>query len=238
MKFLKNVSFAIAVLMVSIYVTTVCVYAAPDKKAPDKKVEQTGYIYLGDSRFVGMNRYVHIDEMENTFVVAKTGEGLSWLRTTAAGKIEEIMESNADIDNWVIITGLGINDYWNAENYIDYYDTMDDVQWILVSVNPVEKDKCAAHGYDYSKLSEGITSFNDQLMETDYQYIDVYTAMMGEGFSTVDGVHYKKETYQFIYDTIKRYLDMQQMEDQTALNRDAHDSFLTSLIFYLLCYIF
>lgn len=208
MKFLKNMLLAAAVLMVSMWASTVCVYAAPDDEA-----EQTGYIYLGDSRFVGMNRYIHIDEMENTFVVAKVGKGLSWLENTAAGKIKEIMRSNADIDNWVIITGLGINDYWNAAKYIDYYDTMDDVQLILVSVNPVEKDRCDTHGYDYGKLSEGIASFNDKLMETDYQYIDVYTSMMEEGFATVDGVHYKKDTYQFIYDTIKLYLDMQQTEN-------------------------
>lgn len=209
MKFLKNLLLATAALMVSLCISTVCVYAAPDNEG-----EQTGYIYLGDSRFVGMNKYVHIDEMENTYVVAKVGKGLSWLENTAAGKIKEIMGSNADIDNWVIITGLGINDYWNAGRYIDYYDTMEDVQLILVSVNPVEKDKCDAHGYDYGKLSEGVTSFNDKLMETDYPYIDVYTAMMDEGFSTVDGVHYKKETYQFIYGTIKLYLDMQQTENQ------------------------
>ena len=210
MKFLRNMLLATTVLMISMCVSTVCVYAVP---AHDHEAEKTGYIYLGDSRFVGMNKYIHIDEMENMFVVAKTGKGLSWLRNTAADKMEEIMESNADIDDWVIITGLGINDHWNAEKYIDYYDTMDDVQLILVSVNPVEEDKCDAHGYDYGKLSEGIIAFNDKLMETDYQYIDVYTAMMEEGFSTVDGVHYKKETYQFIFDTIKLYLDTQQTEN-------------------------
>ena len=208
MKFLKNTLLAAVALIVCMCASKVCVYAAPDHEA-----EQTGYIYLGDSRFVGMNSYIHIDEMENTYVVAKVGKGLSWLRNSAVGKIEEIMGSNADIDNWVILTGLGINDYWNVMKYIDYYDTMDDVQLILVSVNPVEKDKCDAHGYDYSKLSEGVTSFNAKLMETDYQYIDVYTAMMDEGFSTVDGVHYKEETYQFIYDTIKLYLDMQQTKN-------------------------
>ena len=208
MKFLKNLLLAAAVLIVSMCASTVCVCAAPDHE-----VEQTGYIYLGDSRFVGMNRYIHIDEMENTFVVAKVGKGLSWLESTASGKIEEIIRSNANIDNWVVITGLGINDYWNAAKYIDYYDTLEDVQLILVSVNPVEKDKCDAYGYDYDKLSEGIIEFNDKLMETDYQYIDVYTAMMDEGFSTVDGVHYKKETYQFIYDTIKLYLDTQLTEN-------------------------
>ena len=208
MKFIKNVLFVTAVLMVSMCVSTVYVYAAPDYGTG-----QTGYIYLGDSRFVGMNKYIHIDEMENTFVVAKVGEGLSWLKNTAAGKIDEIMGNNTDIDNWVIITGLGINDYWNASKYIDYYDTMDDVQLILVSVNPVEKDKCDAHGYDYGKLSEGIITLNDRLMETGYRYIDVYSAMMDEGFSTIDGVHYKKETYQFIYDIIRLYLDMQQTEN-------------------------
>lgn len=168
---------------------------------------QTGYIYLGDSRFVGMNNTIHMDEMENTFVVARVGQGLRWLEDVAEDEIHDIIEENPEIDDWIIITGLGINDYWNIDKYIEYYDNIDYAQLVLVSVNPVEKSKCDIYGYNYTDLSKGAVMFNEKLKETEYPYIDTYTTMIDNGFSTSDGVHYTSTTYQFIYDAIDLYLN-------------------------------
>ena len=178
------------------------------KASACKAPMQTGYIYLGDSRFVGMNNVIHMDEMDYTFTVAKVGQGLRWLEDVAEDEIKDIIAGNPEIDNWIIITGLGINDYWNIDRYIEYYDSIDYADIILVSVNPVEKSKCDVYGYNYSDLSKGAIMFNDKLKETDYPYIDTYSPMIDEGFSTVDGVHYTKDTYQFIYGGINLYLDM------------------------------
>lgn len=35
--------------------------------------ESIGYIYIGDSRFVGMNSYLNLED-DNVFVVAKVGQ--------------------------------------------------------------------------------------------------------------------------------------------------------------------
>lgn len=166
-----------------------------------------GYIYLGDSRFVGMNSAVDLDSKENTFVVAKVGEGYKWLIDHAQYEVKHIVEDNKDIDRWVLISGLGVNDLRNIDKYISFYDTLEDMDVFLVSVNPVEKVGCDRYHYDYNSLSTGMVSFNDRLKETDYQYIDTYSYMMEDGFATRDGVHYINETYEKIYNYIVDFIN-------------------------------
>lgn len=162
----------------------------------------SGYIWLGDSRFVGMNNHIHMDEEDNNWVVAKVGQGLSWLEDTAQDEIDTIIEDNPQIDEWHIITNLGVNDYHNIGKYIDYYDSMEDVDIILVSVNPVEYSKYIRCGGTCKSIRRGISTFNEKLQETDYTYIDTYTDLQDNGFSTVDGLHYTKSTYEYIYNAI------------------------------------
>lgn len=169
------------------------------------KDDTVGYIYLGDSRFVGMNKAVDIEQEDNQFVVAKVGQGYKWLQDTAIDEIDEII-SNNDFDRWVLITGLGVNDLRNIDKYIDYYDSVDNMQVVLVSVNPVEKSGCDKYGYDYSGLSNGMVKFNDKLQDTGYPYIDTYDYMIENGFSTRDGVHYTNDTYEEIYGFIREYI--------------------------------
>lgn len=158
-----------------------------------------GYIYLGDSRFVGMNNACHMDEEENTWVVAKVGEGLKWCKDKAIPEIEDIVESNPDIDGWYIISGLGVNDSYNIDRYLEFYNTLDDYNLILVSVNPMEQSKCDKWGYNYRGLTAGANKFNQKLKQSDYEYIDVSSYLLKEGFSTVDGVHYTVNTYEDIF---------------------------------------
>lgn len=200
--------FTCVVALIACFIPMLSVHAKNNEETP-----RVGYIYLGDSRFVGMNKFIHMDEMDDTFVVAKVGQGLSWLKKTAIKDINLIMATEKDIDEWVIITGLGVNDLGNIDKYIDYYDSLEDVTLILVSVNPVNKTKCDKYGYDYSGLSKGMQTFNKKLQETDYEYIDTYTELFDNGFSTVDGVHYTESTYIQIYDIIEEYLDSRSESD-------------------------
>lgn len=180
--------------------------------------EKVGYIYLGDSRFVGMNKYCNIDEEENTWVVAKVGQGLKWMKETALPEIEEIVNNNSDITEWFLITGLGVNDLGNIDKYIEVYDDLDGFEIILVSVNPMEKSKADKWGYDYNGLSPKIVKFNEKLLETSYQYIDVYNDLIENGYKTVDGLHYDKETYKYIYSIINSYMKGGESEDEESLS--------------------
>ena len=154
----------------------------------------TGYIFVGDSRFVNMNSVCGISKKENLFMVAKVGEGYSWFNETALQQIKRITSSSL-FDKWKLIICLGINDLGNCEKYVKKYETLkDDYDIVLVSVNPVEH---------YGNLSnEGIDKFNSALKTLSLPYIDTFNLLLSTGYSTSDGLHYKEDTTKKIYNGI------------------------------------
>jgi len=174
----------------------------------EQPVEQSkGYIWLGDSRFVGMNNACHMDEEDNNWVVAKVGKGLKWCIDDAMPEIEDIVQDNPDITEWVLISGLGVNDSYNVKSYMEFYDSLDGFDLILLSVNPMEKSKCEKYGYDFGSLQRGADTFNNVLTDSDYTVVDTSGYMYELGFSTVDGIHYTKDTYETIYSFICSFLE-------------------------------
>lgn len=162
-----------------------------------KEDEVNGYIYVGDSRFVGMNSACNIDSEDNTFVVAKISQGYSWLVSSAIYEIDSIVSSNKDITKWNIVIGLGVNDLGNISNYLEEYQRLsDNYNLFVVSVNPVEY-----HSYINNS---NIIKFNNELKSLDnIMYIDTYSSLISKGFSTKDGIHYTDETYENILSYIK-----------------------------------
>lgn len=162
----------------------------------DSHINTTGYIFLGDSRTVGLNNACDIQDIENVWVVAKVGEGYRWLKNTAENEIESIVDSNKYITDWVLVSNLGVNDLDNIGNYKSWYtDILDDFDLKIVSVNPVDGE--------YSYMSKDIMSFNNSIEKfcslNGVDYIDSYSNL---DFSTVDGLHYTKSTYSDIEDYI------------------------------------
>ncbi len=162
---------------------------------------KTGYIFIGDSRFVGMNDACGISDTENRFVIAMIGEGYDFLVNTALQEAEDIVNENSDITNWKYIVCLGVNDLYNVNKYIDKYNELKStVDLVLVSVNPIE--------YHSSITNENIDEFNNKIKNIEgIQYIDTNYTLCTEGFSTVDGIHYTSDTYKLIYNTINTYLE-------------------------------
>ncbi len=148
-------------------------------------------VFIGDSRFVGMNNAVSMDD--NYECIAKVGAGYDWLISTAIPALEELVSSDTEVDECVIVLGLGVNDTYNIDEYIDAYnELLSEYTVYVVSVNPVEE------GSEF--VSNGqIRSFNDKLLELDIDYIDCYSYLIDTGFETVDGVHYTADTYKKIY---------------------------------------
>lgn len=177
--------------------TARCANIESDAVVPDNYIY--GYIYLGDSRFVGMDSSCGISEKNNTFVVAKTSMGYNWLRETAEDEIKNIMSENPDITKWVIISGLGVNDLGNAKNYISEYERLLSSDWAncdfyFLTVNPVEY-----HSYI---TNEDIESFNTSVEDAGFKTIDSYSVLNQIGYSTLDGVHYDNTTYEKISNII------------------------------------
>jgi hypothetical protein len=158
--------------------------------------ETVGYIFIGDSRFVGMNNYCNIEENENNYVIAKVGEGYNFLINNAIQQAEEIEQENTDVEHWKYIICLGINDLGNIDKYIETYNELSLTKDLyLVSVNPIEY-----HSYI---TNDSVKSFNDQLKSIEnIHYIDSYASLIENGFSTVDGIHYTNDTYDDIYNII------------------------------------
>lgn len=153
---------------------------------------ETGYIFLGDSRTVGMDNAVGLSDMDDTFVVAECGMGCDWMVKTGFPEIEEIMEGHPEYEDWILVTNLGINDVCSgAGQYLDAYEQLpDDVAVYLVSVNPC-KDR-------YAYLNGDVERFNKELEESEFYYIDTWSVLNDKGFDTRDGLHYDRRTYELI----------------------------------------
>ncbi len=156
---------------------------------------RTGYIFLGDSRTVGMNDAVQIED-DNKFVVAKVGEGYKWMVETGLMDAADIIEENPKINNWVLISNFGVNDLYNVDSYIDAYEQISEIMPVyVVSVNPCKGS--------YDELNSEIDSFNEKMKNLDcVTYVDTCTALRNDGFSSSDGLHYGAETYNKIYDMV------------------------------------
>lgn len=161
---------------------------------------ETGYILVGDSRFVQMKYVFDIDEYDNCYIVCKSAMGLNWLKNDAIKQIYEIIEDNQDIGKWVILSNLGVNDVHNASKYLEFYDSIntENIDIILMSVNPA--------GENYPKMNEKIQAFNEIIKNSDYQYLDTNSALKKDGYEAPDGIHYTKETYRYIFDMIANEL--------------------------------
>jgi UDP-3-O-[3-hydroxymyristoyl] glucosamine N-acyltransferase len=63
-----------------------------------KEIEEVepkiAYVYIGDSRTVGLNKAVNLSDMDDTFVVAKSGVGYNWFMKTGSEELYEIREDN------------------------------------------------------------------------------------------------------------------------------------------------
>lgn len=169
----------------------------------------TGIIFIGDSRFVGMNEAVGIDSMANRFVVAETGQGYFWFKNTGLYSALSIEQSNPQVSSWIYVICLGINDLNHEQRYEELYDqlimsgssyTVSDKETtiVLVSVGPVG---------DYPDITnDQVDEFNIALKTycsiNGIKYIDYNTTLTEQGYTTIDGLHYNNDTYRQIYQII------------------------------------
>lgn len=174
--------------------------ATPEVKK-DKKKEVEGFIFVGDSRFVGMNEVCDISDKKNYFVVAKVGEGYDWLIDEVIPQMNKIRDENKNITSWNLVINLGINDLYNLNKYKDIYDNFSlDYNIYVVSVNPIERHKSITNR-DIEEFNNALKSVNKSI------YIDTYKYLKTKGYSTTDGLHYTNDTYKKIFEFIDKNID-------------------------------
>ena len=159
------------------------------------------YVFVGDSRMVGMENYV---PSTDTLYIAKVGMGYDWMVSTGVPQVEDQIE-----DNTAVIILMGVNDLYHVNDYISYINSKAaewgnrGAQTYFVSVGPVQNDP-------YCSNAE-IESFNAAMQAnlSGVTYIDVYSHLVSEGFSTVDGTHYPDSVSVDIYNYILDHLEEQ-----------------------------
>lgn len=154
------------------------------------------YIFVGDSRMVGMQETVGGSD---TRYIAKVSMGYTWLERTGGPELKEYLDYNPNVK---VVLALGINDLGNITNYISYYRKLETeypkTKFYLLSVNPVDEAVEAAHGYTVKNSQ--IKAFNKQLRAAAGAgvYLNSFTYLKKKGIETVDGVHYTAETYRLL----------------------------------------
>ena len=155
--------------------------------------ETTGYIWIGDSRTVGMERVCHMSDPENhIYTIAKSGMGYRWLVTEAEKEIGEIRKTDDAVTNWEYIVNLGVNDPANVNKYIDWVGDIEDATVHYVSVNPVPG----------KALNRKITAFNDTIKPRVEEFIDTNVYLSFLGYDAPDGLHYSERTYRDIFEYV------------------------------------
>lgn len=195
----------------SLLLILVCVSFPLNVQAKEPDEEKVGTIYIGDSRTVQMNDIIHMDELPDTFVVAKSGMGYNWYMKTGSEKVYNIREKYKDnYDRWIYIFNLGVNDLSNIDNYVNLIEELSkEATLYYVSINPtvdaVKGIQCA----DIEKFNSKIISHTDN---TNISYIDSYDYLYKvTGYNAPkDGMHYDTETYEKLYEFINLAVEVQE----------------------------
>lgn len=174
------------------------------------------YIFIGDSRTVGMAQYVNTNQH---IWSAKVGAGLSWMKSDGVPAVEGKITSGSNV---VIL--MGVNDCGNTSNEKKYASYINEKakSWVAkganvyyVSVNPITRDSVANGSITNAKIEAWNSAIQADLTD-DVTYIDTYTKLKGELVAT-DGLHYTKRGCQLIYNAILEFVEADSVE---AVNED------------------
>lgn len=172
-------------------------------------------VYIGDSRTVGMHATVKNtswrvlnDEEGNEVWIAQSGMSYQWFTETGMPEaLPYLQKGNCDL---VIL--MGCNDCINpdtAYSYTSYLsdnniaDIADTNRVFFASVGPMGHMGDGSETNYKNLTNDGnVSSFNANLknsLPNSVIFLDLYTAMVTDGYATVDGVHYDGTTNQYIY---------------------------------------
>lgn len=160
--------------------------------------------FIGDSRTVAMEQSV----LTEAKFIAKSSMGLDWFNETAVPEFNKIKD---DVEICIVL--LGINDIFNADEYIERLNAFaaenSDKICVYVNLGPVDETKYT--GIPNSSLE----AFNEKLTSglcDKWQIVDLYTYLSAETFSSSDGLHYSMQDSAKIFIWIVDLIKMQQVE--------------------------
>ena len=171
-------------------------------------------VFIGDSRTVGMEKSV--TDQEDELYIGKVSMGYNYLKDTAWPEFLKVVEENDDREINALIN-FGVNDLANEEKYATFINDEaeklpENVHVSWVSVNPTKGS--------YDKLTGKIEKFNEKMKEDldkEIDFIDSYTFLKEDGFTSYDGLHYDATTNIKIHDFVKD--NAEKAQDETAKNK-------------------
>lgn len=148
----------------------------------------TDFVFVGDSRTVGMGQYLHLT------TIAEVGVGYSFL--------QQHYDEITSLSGKNIVFNLGVNDLSHIDEYIEFFQRLPeefcfDNHLYVVSVNPTSGA--------YSSMNGDIDYFNVQLSDSlpsTIKWIDTCSFLRDAGFGSSDGLHYNQQTYETIANLI------------------------------------
>lgn len=172
----------------------------------DSALKKTGQVdyFVGDSRTVGVAVSVGGVSNKETVIsgkyIAKVGAGYSWYCSTALPKLKAKLKSKPSA---TVVLNFGVNDIDNYSKYITAYRKLikayPKARIYIMSVNPIGSKYTWGY-YSCSTMRSKVKTFNSKMKAAfPNRYIDCYTYLNKNGFSTTDGIHYTAATYKKIY---------------------------------------
>lgn len=154
--------------------------------APTAKPKYTQYLFVGDSRTVGLD-----DAVDGVSSIAKVGATVDYLKS--------VLDNVTKVKGKNVIFNFGVNDLGNINKYITVYKSLpkefkENNNVIIMSVNPTDGSKYGSWNTDIDKFNKKIKAN----LPSGVKYLDTNSTLKKEGFSTRDGVHYKAVTYKRI----------------------------------------
>ncbi|MBR3362478.1 MAG: SGNH/GDSL hydrolase family protein [Bacilli bacterium] len=179
-----------------------------------EKMENSEIIIIGDSRFEQIiNDRKSYEIPQNFTFIAKSAMEVNWFVDVASKKLRYILDNN-DEKKYHVVINMGVNDIQFYKNYDESIDTYlneykhlisdyRDVDFYLLSINPIVEKKLIKVQPDNIRTSDDIKYFNSRLVHFSIRERITYCDAINKiDFETNDGIHYTKKTNQDIINFI------------------------------------
>lgn len=153
---------------------------------PTPKPNFSGYLFVGDSRTVGLDEAV-----SGVSSIAKVGAGVTYFKSILP-EVTKVRGKN-------VIFNFGVNDRDRYKDYVAVYKSLpkEFIQKnnvIFMSVNPTDGSKYGSWNADIDKFN----AYVKKNLPSGIKYLNTNSTLKKEGFQTRDGCHYKPVTYKRI----------------------------------------
>ena len=167
-----------------------------EEKKPTVEEKSNSYLFIGDSRFVGMEKAISTDKQITWIDKVGARHDFYWQNRDRIASMDK---------NTVVVYELGVNDL-NSNACIHALNDLASFGFkkiYFLTTTPINEEKTFANGY--SVTNNQIALFNNQvvsMLPNIVQYIDTYRYLSNNGIETIDGLHYKNVTYQMWFNFI------------------------------------